>query len=61
MSTQLKRVELYDGTQAVINISQITWLEARDPRTTKVHFAGANTIHVKGSLTELAMRLSGDL
>lgn len=61
MSMQLKRVELHDGTQAVINTAQVTWLEARDQRTTRVHFAGANTIHVKGSVTEVAMKLSGGI
>ncbi len=61
MSMQLKRVELHDGSQAVINAAQVTWLEARDPRTTRIHFAGANTIHVKGSVTEVAMKLSGGI
>lgn len=61
MSMQLKRVELHDGTQAVINAAQVTWLEPRDQRTTRVHFAGANTIHVKGSVTEVAMKLSGGI
>jgi len=61
MSMQLKRVELHDGTQAVINVAQVTWLEARDARTTRVHFAGANTIHIKGSVAEVAMRLSGGI
>ena len=43
----------------MINAAQVTWLEARDARTTRIHFAGANAIHVKGSVTEVAMRLSG--
>jgi hypothetical protein len=58
MSIYLKRVELHDGTVAVINTGQVTWLEARDARTTRVHFAGANAIHVKGSVNEVALRLS---
>jgi uncharacterized protein YecT (DUF1311 family) len=58
---QLRRVELHDGTQAVINTTQVTWLEARDPRTTRVHFAGSNTIHVKGSVTEVARQLSSSM
>ena len=58
---QLKRVELHDGTQAVINAAQVIWLEARDPRTTRVHFAGSNMIHVKGSVAEIAMKLSGGI
>ena len=59
MTIQLKRIELHDGSHAVINTAQVTWLEARDARTTRIHFAGANAIHVKGSVTEVAMRLSG--
>lgn len=58
MTMLLKKVELHDGTQAVINASQVTWLEARDPRTTRIHFAGSNTIHVKGSVSEVARQLS---
>ena len=59
MTPQMKRLELYDGTSVVINVAQVTWLKVRDARTTRVHFAGTNTIHVKGSVTEVAMRLSG--
>jgi hypothetical protein len=59
MSMQLKKIELHDGTTAVVNVAQVTWLEPRDPRTTRIHFAGANTIHVKGSVSEVALRLSG--
>ncbi len=58
MTMLLKKVELHDGTQAVINTSQVAWLEARDTRTTRIHFAGSNTIHVKGSVSEVARQLS---
>ena len=61
MTMQLKKIELHDGTPAVINVAQVIWLEPRDPRTTRVHFAGANAIHVKGSVSEVALRLSGDI
>ena len=61
MSMQFKRVELHDGTHAAVNASQVTWLEARDQRTTRVHFAGTDTIHVKGSVTEVMMKLSGGI
>jgi uncharacterized protein YecT (DUF1311 family) len=54
----LKRLELHDGTIAVINTSQVVWLEARDPRTTRVHFNGSDSIHVKGSVNEVARQLS---
>jgi uncharacterized protein YecT (DUF1311 family) len=55
----LKRMELHDGTTAIVNASQVAWLEARDPRTTRIHFNGSDAIHVKGSVNEVARQLSG--
>ncbi len=57
----LKRVEMHDGTTAVINATQVLWLEARDPKTTRIHFSGSNSIHVKGSVSEIARQLSPGL
>jgi uncharacterized protein YecT (DUF1311 family) len=57
----LKRVELHDGTTAIINTAQVLWLEPRDPKTTRIHFSGSNSIHVKGSVTDIARQLSPGL
>lgn len=54
----LKRVDLHDGSVAVVNANQILWLEARDPRTTRIHFSGTAPINVKGSVTDVARLLS---
>ena len=57
-----KRIELFDGTTAVINAAHVTWLEPRDTRTTRVHFTGGSaTVHVKGSVTEVARQLSSTI
>ena len=53
----LKRLELHDGSAAIINAEQVLWLEARDARTTRVHFNGNHSIHVKGSVTDIARQL----
>ena len=57
----LKRVELHDGTTAIINTTQVLWLEPRDTRTTRIHFSGSASIHVKGSLNEIVRQLSPGL
>jgi len=57
----LKRVEMHDGTVAIVNTSQVLWLEARDPRTTRIHFSGSNPISVKGSIADVARQLSPGL
>ena len=57
----LKRVEMHDGTTAIVNTSQVLWLEARDPRTTRIHFGGSNPISVKGSIADVARQLSPGL
>ena len=57
----LKRVEMHDGTTAIVNTAQVLWLEPRDTKTTRVHFSGSNSIHVKGSVTEVARQLSPGL
>ena len=57
----LKRVEMHDGTTAIINAAQVLWLEARDSKTTRVHFSGSASIHVKGSVTEVARQLAPGL
>ena len=57
----LKRVELHDGTTAIINAAQVLWLETRDTKTTRIHFSGSNSIHVKGSLSDVARQLSTSL
>lgn len=53
----LKRLELHDGTAAIVNADQILWLETRDHRTTRVHFNGSS-IHVRGSATDIARLLT---
>ncbi len=53
----LKRLELHDGTVAIVNADHVLWLEARDSRTTRVHFNGT-AIHVKGSVSDVARLLS---
>ena len=61
MTVVLKRVELHDGGQALINPAQVVWLEARDPRTTRIHFAGSSSVHVKGSIAEIARLFTSTL
>lgn len=56
-----KRIELHDGTIAIVNAEQVTWLEPRDTRTTRIHFTGASTVHAKGSVTDVARQLSTSL
>ena len=57
----LKRVELHDGTTAIINTALVLWLEPRDTKTTRIHFSGSATIHVKGSLNEIVRQISPGL
>lgn len=57
----LKRVELHDGTIAIVNTAQVLWLEPRDTKTTRIHFSGSASIYVKGSLNEIARQLSPGL
>jgi hypothetical protein len=54
----LKRLELHDGNIAIVNADHVLWLEARDQRTTRVHFNGTNSIHVRGSVTDIARLLT---
>jgi hypothetical protein len=54
----LKRLELHDGNVAIVNADHVLWLEARDQRTTRVHFNGSHAIHVKGSVTDIARLLT---
>ncbi len=57
----LKRLELHDGNVAIVNTDHVLWLEARDQRTTRVHFNGSNSIHVKGSVADIARQLTHNL
>jgi hypothetical protein len=57
----LKRVEMHDGVTAIVNTAQVLWLEARDPRTTRIHFSGTAPISVKGSVADVARQLSPGL
>jgi hypothetical protein len=61
MAMNLKRLELHDGNVAIINADHVLWLEARDPKTTRVHFSGSSCIHVKGSVTDIARLLTHSL
>jgi hypothetical protein len=54
----LKRLELHDGSVAIVNADHVLWLEARDQRTTRVHFNGSQSIHVRGSVTDIARLLT---
>ena len=54
----LKRLELHDGTIAIVNATHVLWLEARDPKMTRIHFNGSNCIHVKGSVADVARQLT---
>ena len=54
----LKRLELHDGTVAIVNTDHVLWLEARDQKTTRLHLNGSNSIHVKGSVTDIARILT---
>ena len=57
----LKRLELHDGSVAIVNATHVLWLEARDPKTTRIHFGGSNSIHVKGSVSDVARQLTQSL
>ena len=54
----LKRLELHDGTVAIINAAHVLWLEPRDTKTTRIHFNGSSSIHVKGSVSDVARQLT---
>lgn len=54
----LKRLELHDGTIAIVNATQVLWLEPRDPKMTRIHFNGSTAIHVKGSVSDVARQLT---
>ncbi len=57
----LKRLELHDGNVAIVNADHVLWLEARDSKTTRVHFNGSNAIHVRGSVADIARLLTHTL
>ncbi len=57
----LKRLELHDGNVAIVNADHVLWLEARDSKTTRVHFNGNNSIHVRGSVADIARLLTHSL
>ncbi|HEX8533213.1 MAG TPA: hypothetical protein VF662_03525 [Allosphingosinicella sp.] len=54
----LKRLEMHDGSVAIVNADQVLWLEARDARTTRLHFSGSQSIHVRGSVADIARLLT---
>ncbi len=49
------------ASRAIVNTAQVLWLEARDPRTTRIHFGGSNPRSVKGSVADVARQLSPGL
>jgi hypothetical protein len=57
----LKRLELHDGNVAIVNADHVLWLEARDQKTTRVHFSGSSSIHVRGSVADIARLLTHTL
>ncbi len=54
----MKHVEMHDGTTAIVNRSQVLWLEAGDPRTAPIHFSGSAPTRVKGSIADVPRQLS---
>ena len=48
----MKHVEMHDGTTAIVNTSQVLWLEAGDPRMRRIHISGSAPISVKGSIAD---------